>query len=423
VLDQEKTKLDKLRDQPKVKPEDLDNARVAVQQAQAALTKTLADIDAGTIKGETNRDAAVRSAQLTLQQAQTNYDKLANSGVLPGDLQAQEQSVKLAELALQKAQTPRTDVDSARIAVAAAQSALDQLLAGASELELVALRTQIQAAELAVGNAQQAVGVAQAALAAAQAKSDQATRGPDEFTIRDLTNKIGLATNALQTAQLRLQNKIDSYAQVKKSATFDQETLRGAITQAQLDVQNYEAQTGDVKVIAPFAGKITRLAARPGDTVQAFFPILNLSGLEGLVIKADISEADLSRLSVGMPVDMTMDAYPNQALHGRIDTLPDLTVGQVGQAPDRATRIVVDWPGPGAELGMLARVQITLQTKDDVLMVPNGAVRTVGKRRFVEYMDGDIKRSRNVELGIVTDQDTEITSGLTEGMEILAGQS
>jgi hypothetical protein len=56
-------------------------------------------------------------------------------------------------------------------------------------------------------------------------------------------------------------------------------------------------------------------------------------------------------------------------------------------------------------------------------MVPNGAVRVVGKRKFVEYMDGDIKRSKNVETGITTDADTEITSGLTEGMVILAGQS
>jgi multidrug efflux pump subunit AcrA (membrane-fusion protein) len=38
-------------------------------------------------------------------------------------------------------------------------------------------------------------------------------------------------------------------------------------------------------------------------------------------------------------------------------------------------------------------------------------------------MDGDIKRSRNVETGITTDQDTEIVSGLTEGMVILAGTS
>jgi multidrug efflux pump subunit AcrA (membrane-fusion protein) len=74
-------------------------------------------------------------------------------------------------------------------------------------------------------------------------------------------------------------------------------------------------------------------------------------------------------------------------------------------------------------MGMLARVQVTLQIKPDVLMVPNGAVRTVGKRKFVEYLDGEIKRSRNVETGITTDAETEIVSGVQEGMTILAGQS
>jgi macrolide-specific efflux system membrane fusion protein len=70
---------------------------------------------------------------------------------------------------------------------------------------------------------------------------------------------------------------------------------------------------------------------------------------------------------------------------------------------------------------MQARVQIVVQQKDDALIVPTGAIRTVGKRRFVEYMDGDVKRSRSVEVGITTDLDTEIVAGLEEGMVILAG--
>jgi hypothetical protein len=45
----------------------------------------------------------------------------------------------------------------------------------------------------------------------------------------------------------------------------------------------------------------------------------------------------------------------------------------------------------------------------------------VGRRRFVEYLDGNVKRSRKVETGITTDRETEIISGLEEGMVILAG--
>ena len=76
---------------------------------------------------------------------------------------------------------------------------------------------------------------------------------------------------------------------------------------------------------------------------------------------------------------------------------------------------------PGADIGMLTRVQIIVQKKDDVLIIPTSAIRTVGKRRFVEYYEGNVKRSRNVEVGISTDVDTEVVSGLDEGMTILAG--
>jgi HlyD family secretion protein len=425
ALDQERTKLQKLRDQPKVRPEDLENARLDVQKAQANLAQVLADIDAGRIRGQAARDAAVQAAQNQLQQAQNTYDKMrAASTATDAEIRQQEQAVTLAELALAKLKNPQTyDVEAAKAAVNAAQAKLDQLLAGPTEAELASLQAQIQALELGMENARQAVSTAEASLAAAEARRDLVLRGASEFDLQDARNRVSLARNAIESAQAKLKAKQETIAQSRAVAAFDLETLRRAVEQARLDVQNFEAQTGDVKIIAPFDGRITRLAARPGDTVQAFFPILNLSSLKGLEIKADISEGDLQRIAPGMPVEITMDAYPNQVLSGRIAALPQQVVGQVGQAPDRATRISVDWPGPGAEMGMLARVQITLQVKDNVLIVPNGAVRTVGRRRFVEYMDGEIKRSRNVEVGIVTDQETEIVSGLTEGMVILAGQS
>jgi RND family efflux transporter MFP subunit len=424
-LDLERTKLDRLQDLPRIKTEELANARADVEAARARLTKVLADIDAGAIKGEQARSLAVQAAQLELEKAQNtlNGREAAGTGT-PEEIRLQQQSVTLKELELQKIQNqPGFDLEAARADLGAKQTALDQLLAGLTEAEVAALKAQIEASQFAVENARQAVSAAEANLVASKAKLDLASQGPNDFQLRDANNQVALARTQVTSAQAKLRADQETIAQKRAVAAYDLEQLRRAIDQANLDVQNFEAQTGDVKIVAPFDGRITRLAARPGDNVQAFFPILNLSSLEGLVVKADIAEADLPRISAGMPVDLTMDAYPNQGLRGRIDALPEVTVGQVGQAPDRSTRIVVDWPGPGAEMGMLARVQVTLQIKPDVLMVPNGAVRTVGKRKFVEYMDGEIKRSRNVETGIVTDQDTELVSGVQEGMTILAGQS
>ena len=135
----------------------------------------------------------------------------------------------------------------------------------------------------------------------------------------------------------------------------------------------------------------------------------------------------LLTVGVGMPVELQMDIFPGQVVMGRITTLPVITTERVGAAPDRSTRIAVDWPASGAtvrpELGMLARVQVTLLRKPDVLLVPNAAIKVVGKRKFVEYMDGEIRRSRNVEVGIVTETETEVLTGVQAGMVVIAGQT
>jgi len=440
ALDIERTKLERLRNRH-TPAATVEAARLDVEKAQVALAKVLADIDAGvaSLRTEDARKSAVQAAQNALQQAQNTYDKLRNGGAAnsdtpgaatPAEIRSQEQAVQQAELNLNKVKNPLPfDLQSAQAALAAAQAKLDQLLAPPPENDVAALKAQILALELGVENGRQTVGAAEASLLSAQAKYDYVTRGASDFDVRDAQNKVSLARSAVESAQAKLKQKIETIGQSRAVASFDIETIQRQHNQARLDVQNLEAQTGDVKVIAPFDGRITRLAARPGDNVNAFFPILNVSSLKGLEVKADIAEGDLPRIAPGMPVDLTMDAYPNQTLKGTIIALPELITGSVGQAPDRATRIAVNWPPPasqatgGAEMGMLARVQITLQVKDNVLMVPNGAVRVVGKRKFVEYMDGDIKRSRNVETGIATEADTEITSGLTEGLVILAGNS
>ncbi|CAA9305049.1 MAG: hypothetical protein AVDCRST_MAG77-6011 [uncultured Chloroflexi bacterium] len=427
ALEMERTKLIKLKDQPRIRPEEIANAQLDVEKAQVALTRVLADIDAGQIRTEESRQAAVKAAQNQMLQANNTLDKVrasANESRVD-EIRAQEQVIQLAEIALAKVRTvPTSDVAAAEAALASAQTRLEQVArVGRDEAELNALRAQVQSMELNVENARRSTGVAEANTAAASAKLDQLLRGPLDFDARDAQNKVGIARVAVDAARARLQLRRDTIAQTRAVAAFDVETLRRAVDAARLDVQNFESQMGDVKIVAPFAGRVTRVAARPGDNVNAFMPLFNVSSLQGLVVKADISEADVARIGVGMKADLTMDAFPNQVIVGTIAALPELTTGSVGQAPDRSTRIVVNWPGAGAEMGMLARVQVTLLVKPDVLMVPNGAVRTVGKRKFVEYMDGDIKRSRNVETGIQTDAETEITSGVQEGQVILAGQS
>jgi hypothetical protein len=64
---------------------------------------------------------------------------------------------------------------------------------------------------------------------------------------------------------------------------------------------------------------------------------------------------------------------------------------------------------------------VTVQTKDDVLMVPKKAVHTTGDRHYVEYLAGSSRKVADVDVGISSDTDTEITRGLAEGQLVLVG--
>lgn len=428
LVDQEKTRRARLTDSSPVRPEDITGARLELLRAEGVVTRVFADIDAGLLVATVPRASAIASARNGVDVARNALEKLLATVPSATEIEVQRASIRLAEIALERMRSPQTfDAESARVAVKVAEARLAQLVAGQNEAEIASIRSQISAVELARDGAKGAVAVAEANLQAAESRLAFILEGPNRFDRDEATNRI----SAVQAQVNALRDRVDTNRQVSEQArtiaTFDQETLRRAVAQARLDVSNFVDQTGDVRIVAPFSGRITRLAARPGDTVQAFFPVMNLSSLEGVVVKADISEADVPRLQEGMPVDLTMDIYPGQMIRGRIISLPVSTTERVGAAPDRATRIAVDWPPPTAlgrpELGMLSRVQITLLSKPDVLLVPNRAIKIVGKRKFIEYMDGDIRRSRNVELGIQTDTDTEVLSGVQPGMVVIAGQN
>ena len=412
------TKLAQLRDAPPASPADLANAELAVQQAQVNLDKARADTSGTPAQHEAN----VRLAELALETAQNNLAKLQNSQTSQWDLRLAELDVQAAKnnLAKLKSISP-SDVRAAQVAYDLAVAKLQALQQGPNEQDIANLKSQIESLQLAVQSAQAAVPSAQAALAAAQAKLDAIKQGATDFDLREAQLKVQQAQTALDTAQAQLDLKKQSLGLAKTAADFDVQVAQKAVEAAKVDLGQLQAQYDDSRIIAPTDGLITRVNGKPGATVQAFDPVVSLSGPGDRLVRANVLDADIPRLAVGEKVQLTIDSIPNRTFDGTVRDLPSSVVTQTGVVADKSTKIAVDWGDAQPALGQLARVQIIVQKKDDVLIVPTSAIRTVGKRRFVEYMDNGVKRSRSVETGISTDQDTEIVSGLQEGETILAG--
>lgn len=417
-LEQARTKLAQLHDQPPVKPEDIANAELAVRAAEVKLEQVRGDPN-GT---PAQREARNRGAELDVEVARNKLNALMNQQVSPWDLRLAEQAVASAENDLAKIKNPLPfDAQTAKVNLDLAMAKLEQVQRGPTEQDLAALRNQIASLELTIESARLAIPSSEAALAAAQASLETKLRGPTELEIRDAESKYSKAQLDLETARAKLDVERSKLGAARTAAVFDLQVLEKDVDKAKLDLDQLQANYDDARIVAPFDGKITKVTGKSGDNVQAFSPVISISSPAQLLVQAQVTEADMPKLAVGQRALISLDAFPGQTLNGAVRDLPSSVVTQQGVVADKNTKMTVDWTRPGAEIGMLTRVQVIVQRKDDVLMVPTNAIRTVGKRRFVEYMDGNVKRSRNVETGISTDVDTEIITGLDEGMAILAG--
>jgi hypothetical protein len=144
-------------------------------------------------------------------------------------------------------------------------------------------------------------------------------------------------------------------------------------------------------------------------------PAITLARPGAPIVRTELTDRELSRLAPGQRASVQVESLANQRFEASVlelDTAP-------GAMP--VARLRVDWSSQSAPFGASAQTIVTLQQKENVLLVPQRAIRTLGQRRFVEVTDGTSRRNVDVQPGIVQDGDVEIVSGLTAGQLVVVG--
>ncbi len=171
----------------------------------------------------------------------------------------------------------------------------------------------------------------------------------------------------LDTAQA---NSAAADAQVKAS--------QGALEQARAALHQAEVNLAYTNIISPTNGVVISRSVDVGQTVAASLQAPTLfviaEDLAKMQVDTSVAEADVGRLIDGMPASFTVDAYPGETFRGR--------VRQIRNAPQTVQNVVtydavIDVDNPDLRLrpGMTANVTFVYAQKDDVLRVPNAALR------------------------------------------------
>lgn len=167
------------------------------------------------------------------------------------------------------------------------------------------------------------------------------------------------------------------------------------------------------------SGTVTDVSVAENARIPGGAPVATVVDLTDLELHVEINEIDLPHISAGMAVKFSLDAYPSTEIEGSIVRISP-TAQTTGGTTTFPTSIAFQRPAD-FELrpGMNASVTIQTSLRQDVLLVPEQALRTVGRRTFVTVVrDGD-REEREIQIGLRSNGQVEVAQGLQEGERVL----
>lgn len=225
------------------------------------------------------------------------------------------------------------------------------------------------------------------------------------------------AMQVLEDAEFALQ-----LAQQQASENLDDENFTLAVLQAGQRVDSAQRALNDAEealrnavIAAPRDGVVLETLVGVGDIINRTQPVMTLYTRNDLEVIANVDELDLVNVEPGAAATVRLDAFPAQEIAGAVvATAPQAR--EQGGATVFPTTISIDIPdGLDIRPGMNADVTIVTDARDEALLVPQQAVRTVGERAFVTLVEDGERMEREVLLGYRSGGQVEVVSGLAEG--------
>jgi len=219
----------------------------------------------------------------------------------------------------------------------------------------------------------------QASLQQAQASyaSAQANEAKAEATLVDANRQFERAKT--QRAEgLASQQDVDTADTAARVAKAGVDAAKSMVAQARAALNQDQVNLSLTVIKSPIDGVVISRSVDVGQTVAASLqaPVLFTiaEDLTKMHIEASVPESDVGRLAVDMPVEFTVDAFPGQRFKGTIEQVRNAAV-TVQNVVTYTAIVAVDNPDLKLRPGMTATVTIVTAKKDDVLAVPNAALR------------------------------------------------
>jgi HlyD family secretion protein len=340
-----------------------------------------------------------------------------------------------------RVQQARASVESAKAGVLNAQAQTQK-----AQADLASAQANVENLKANIAKAKVATLDASIKLGRREALFQQGIVSSDDRDTAKATHDSAVAGEeaALAIYHAGEQAVLAARAQVEVSKT-QQGSAQAQVQQTTAALSQSQADLDHTRIVAPVDGTVVARRMDVGQTVAASFQAPTIfeiaQDLTKMQVDTSVDEADIGRVEAGQTATFTVDAYPGRTFRG--------TVAQLRKAPINVQNVItydvvvgVDNSDLKLFPGMTASVRIMTERRENVLRVPNSALRVRladaegtaipgkgGARRtpqneagrvYILGPDREPKQVR-VRLGISNGQFTEVEGELREGDLVIAG--
>lgn len=418
-------------------------ARARLAQAKAAVTQQQTATDTGI----QNALAAVSVAEAHLKQAKTTRNALADSTAaqirqatqalsaarsryttLQNGSRTQERMIAENNKRLAEATFNNDKNTYERLKMLYAKGAVSKAALDAADTKLQISQAQFDSAQQQLslvneGPRQEDLDAAKAAVEQSQAALDAATTGLEQVKVAD--DNVGIAESGVKQAKAALAM---AKANINMNIMRDTDVLsaQAGVSQADEMVASARQAISNTQITSPVDGVVDAQLVENGQAVGANVTVLRISTNKALNFEAQVSELSATRLRIGQPVILSIDAMQGDRANVYKKQQSSAVMGFVeGVVPvvDARTRNftvrVVVANNTALFPGMFARGHIQVATHPAALIVPKEAVLESDTGQFIFVVVNNVAKKIPVSLGASDSTVVQVLSGVNLGDQVV----
>jgi RND family efflux transporter MFP subunit len=199
------------------------------------------------------------------------------------------------------------------------------------------------------------------------------------------------------------------------------ETAKLNLEMAKLNLEMAKLNLEKAVIVAPFDGVVADIQISEGkeiSTAALAAPAISLVDNGEIEMRGFVDELDIAAVRLGQEVNISLDARRDLEAKGKVAFVSPIGTVRLGVV-SYETVITMDEPYEGLRDGMSATADIIIERRDDVLAIPNRAIRGTREEPVVIVdIDGQLEE-REITLGLTDGINTEVLSGLQEGERVV----